>query len=147
MPKISTILLATLAMTVASGPSFAHAASAKPVTCSVKIDYKVNGALRYVYSKDFVVSPNAPFEDDFSTFTRERFFSATAREVSDGRTTVDVGYYNDVGVFEYVDLGTNVTVRNEREETTTGSSSYFTSLGTAGEHTTDYTLTCRETKD
>lgn len=147
MIRIRTVLLATLAMAAASAPAFVHADSVKPVSCSVKIDYKVNGALRYPYAQDFVVTPGTPFEHDFSTFTRERFFTATAREGADGRTTVDIGYYNDVGVFEYVDLGTSVTVRNEREETTTGTSSYYTSLGTAGEHTSEYTLACHVLKD
>lgn len=148
MSRFRTLLLASLAITAVAAPSFVRADNVKQIACSVKIDYLVNGALRFPYQKDFVVAPGAPFEHDFSTFVRSRFFTATARDIENGRSVIEIGYYNDVGVFEYAELGTSVTVRNDRaDETTTGSSSYFTSLGTAGEHTTDYTLTCHRLKD
>lgn len=147
MARFRLALLAAMAFAPVAVPSFTHAGPARPVSCTVQIDYKVNGALRYPYAKDFVVAPGVPFEHDFSSFTRERYLTATARDAGEGRIAVDLGYYNDVGVFEYVDLGASVTVLNDHDETVTGSNSSFTSLGAAGEHTTDYTLTCRRLED
>ena len=60
-----------------------------------------------------------------------------------GISTVMINYYNDVGVFTFVELGTTVAVRNNNDSfTSEGKSTFFTSLGTAGEHTTDYALSC-----
>ena len=54
----------------------------------------------------------------------------------------------DVDVFNAVDFGTVLKVKDESKgETQTGNSSFFTSApGAAGSHRTEYTLTCARAK-
>jgi len=136
-------LLAVAAVALLAAPA-GYAEAPRLVSCSVRIDYLVNGQPRVPYRKDFVVSPGDSWEDDFSTFTRERFFRATARS-EQGRTVVDVAYDNDLAPFEYASVETSVKLaEDEPARTVRGSQTAFTSLGTAGERTTAYTLTCRQ---
>ena len=126
--------------------SAGYADAPQVLSCSVRIDYRVNGQPRAPYRKDFTVTPGDPWEDDFSTFTRERFFRATAR-IEQGRTVVDVAYDNDLANFEYASLEASLKLgENEPVGTVRGTDTAFTSLGTAGERTTEYTLTCRHGK-
>lgn len=142
--RFALIVLAALAL---AAPSFGRTGSDRVVACTVRVDYRVDGALRYPYRKDFVVAPGGSFEDDFSGFVRQRYLTAAAHD-EDGRVVVEAGYSNDVGVFEYVEAGIRVRVPEDGSPgTATGKDSYFTNLGTAGEHTTEYSLTCRRADD
>jgi hypothetical protein len=135
-------LLAVVAVALLAAPA-GYADAPRLVSCSVRIDYLVNGQLRAPYREDFVVTPGDPWEDDFSTFTRERFFRATARS-EQGRTVVDVAYDSDLAPFEYASVEATVKLADdEPTRTVRGSQTAFTSLGTVGERTTEYTLTCR----
>ncbi len=113
------------------------------MACSVSVEYKRNNVSRLVYTKDFTVAPDAPFSDDFSTATRFRFFDATVARV-DGVPEVAAVFDADVDVFNAVDFGTVLKVKDESKgETQTGNSSFFTSAaGAAGSHRTEHTLTC-----
>lgn len=136
-------LLAILGVALLTVPA-GYADSPRLVSCSVRIDYRVNGEARAPYHKDFVVTPGDAWEDDFSTFTRERFFRATARQ-EQGRTVVDVAYDNDLAAFEYASIEATVKLADdEPARTVRGTQTAFTSLGTVGERTTEYTLTCRQ---
>lgn len=117
------------------------------MACSVSVEYKRNNVSRLVYTKDFTVAPDAPFSDDFSTATRFRFFDATVVRV-DGVPEVAAVFDADVDVFNAVDFGTVLKVKDESKgETQTGNSSFFTSAaGAAGSHRTEYTLTCARAK-
>lgn len=139
------VLLSCLAAPAfgASGPDPAG----DTMACTVDVVYKRSGTVRMTYTKDFLVAPDAPFTDDFSTATRFRFFDATVQRV-DGVPNVAVVFDADVDVFNAVDFGTVLKVRDESNgETQTGDSSFFTSVpGAAGSHRTDYTLTCKRAK-
>ena len=144
MNKATKILLASLAIAGLAAPLAGHAESIRTVACSVSIDYLANDVLRAPYQKDFVVTPGVTFQHDFSTFTRFRFFEASTK-LEGNRTVVSISYYNDVGVFEYVDMRTSLPMR-EDVESTSGSHTYWTELGIAGTHTTNWTLTCQRVK-
>lgn len=147
MSKSVKLLLAALAAVGLAAPIVANAAEARPVSCAVTVDYLLNNVVRAHYQKDFVVMPGVPYEDDFSTFTRFRFFDASTRLEND-KTVVYIGYYNDVGVFEAVDLRTKLVIHDDKpDDVTSGRHMYFTELGVAGDHTTDYTLACHRLKD
>jgi len=140
------LLFASISAGCLAIPFSAIAAQNDPVSCSVSIDYVLNGVLREHYQKEFVVDTATPFSDDFSTFTRFKFFDATTQKVS-GVSTVNIAYFNDVGVFNSVDFRTKLTLRDDRTETTDGSYTFFASLPGSASHTTNYTLTCKRVKD
>lgn len=125
----------------------ANASELRAVACSVSVDYSLNRVVRSTYHKDFVIALGVAFSDDFSTVTRFRFFDASTQLVN-GDTVVSISYFNDVGVFDSVDFGTTLTLRNGRDaETTTGSNSFFTSRPASAEHRTNYTLSCSRARD
>ena len=125
-------------------PINAQAAEPRNVACSVTVDYLLNDVVRAPYQRDFVIAPGVGFQDDFSTATRFRYLDASTRLEADGKTTtISFSYYNDVGVFEAIDFRTELKVRDDRvPQTTSGSHTYWSSLGEADNHTTDYTITC-----
>lgn len=130
-----------------SVPAYTHASQNGRLACSVSIDYVLNNVLRQSYQKDFVIDPNTPFSDDFSTATRFRFFDASTTRQS-GDSVVTISYFNDVGVFTAVDFRTTLTMRDDKDgETISGSHTFFTSIGAVGNHTTNYTLTCQRAQD
>ena len=145
MKSFIRLMLVALAAVQLTGPSAVHAAQVRAVSCTVAIDYLFNDVLRAPYQKTFVVDPGAVFEDDFSTFTRFRIFDAWTHLDETGNTVVEISYFNDVGVFDSIDLRTRLTL-HEDAETISGSHSYFTSQGVAGERTTNHTLTCSRLK-
>ena len=129
-------------------PMTVNAAEPHSMSCVVSIDYLLNGVVRAPYHKEFVVNPGEVFEDDFSTVTRFRFFTASTRLDDAGKTIVNVSYYNDVGVLEAVDFSTELTIHNENNgETDSWSHTYWSSTGIAGNHTTEYSITCKRFKD
>jgi hypothetical protein len=146
MSKLLKMLMLSITAAGIAAPIAVNASELRSVSCSVTINYLVNDVLRAPYQKDFILTPGAVFTDDFSTVTRFRFFDA-ATHLDDGDTVVTISYFNDVGVFEFVDFRTRLKIRDDgKVETNSGTHTYFTSLGTAGEHTTDYTLACARLK-
>jgi hypothetical protein len=140
------LLLVSVTAAVIAAPIAVNASELRTVACSVTINYLVNDVVRAPYQKDFVLTPDAAFTDDFSTVTRFRFFDA-ATHLDDGDTVVTISYFNDVGVFEFVDFRTQLKIRDDgKVETNSGAHTYFTSLGAAGEHTTEYMLACARLK-
>lgn len=117
------------------------------MSCQVSVTYKRSNVLRLTYEKDFLVSPDAPYTDDFSNSIRFRFFDATVQRVN-GIPEVSVVFDADVDTFNAVDFGTTLKVKDESNgETQTGNNTFFTSVpGAAGSHRTDYTLTCKRAK-
>lgn len=142
MSKMRSWLLGLLAVSCLL-PVGAQARAPRSAACSVSIDYLLNTTLRSAYQKDFVVEPGVVFEDDFSTAVRFRYLDAWSTVAADGKTTtVSIAYYNDIGVLDFIDLRTEVTLDDKDARTSTGQSSYWSSVGIAGEHITKYTLTC-----
>lgn len=139
--------LALLAAAALGAPAVATAEDLRSVACSVQVDYLLNNVLRSTYQRDFTVSPGVPYSEDFSTAVRFRFFDASTTLEADKSYRVTISYYNDVGVFDFVDFGTELTLREDRvSETNRASHSYFTSIGSPGERTTNWTLTCTRVK-
>lgn len=117
------------------------------MSCTISVEYKRSNVSRLVYTREFLVSPTAPFTDDFSTATRLRFFDATVARI-DNEPHVAVVFDADVDVFNAVQFGTTLKVHDENKgDTQSGHNSFFTSVpGAAGSHRTDYTLTCMRAK-
>jgi len=147
--KTSQLILGSILAAGLVTPTNAHAAELRSVACTVSVNYLLDGVVRAPYQKDFVITPGVVFEDDFSTITRFRIFNASSRLEADNKTTtVSISYFNDVGVFESIDFNTELKLPNGRTpETTSGSHTYWSSLGVAGNHTTSYALTCQVQKD
>jgi len=147
MSNMMKILMAAAAVASIGTSPATNAGEPRGVTCTVTLTYMLNGTVRAPYANVFTVLDGATFEDDFSTATRFRFFTATARPEADKSVTVMISYYNDVGVFEAVDFTTQVRVADDRAPVTnSGSHTYWSSLGVAGDHTTDYSFTCQRVK-
>ncbi len=150
MSHATRLFLGTvLALATALSPRAAHAAEPKSATCSVQVDYLVNGVNRSTYTNQFTVAPGVNFSDDFSSVTRFRFFGASATLSGDRKSlSIVLSYYNDVGVFETVDFSTTLVVRDDRlPQTAATTHTYFSSLGAAGNHTTQYAFTCQVDKN
>lgn len=130
-------------------PGEAQAREPRTLACSVSIEYLLNGTLRSTYAKDFTVAPGVPFSDDASTAIRFKFFDAFAAVAADGKSTdVGVSYFADTGALESVDFRTDLNVRKGKEPATTAATStYWSSVGVAGEHTTKWSLTCSTLDD
>jgi hypothetical protein len=125
-------------------PSLAQAAQGNTfsLNCSVAIDY-VNGTVSEPYRKDFVVGSGVAFADDFSTPIRQKRFVASAARQA-GNLVVAIDYFNDVGVFHSVAFSTQLALREGRNiDSTSGSHVFSTSIGVPGNHTTNYTLSCK----
>ena len=130
-----------LAVALAS-PVPAAAAGLMRASCSVSVDYLLNGTLVESYARDFTVEEGTPFQDDFSTPTREKGFSATVGR-SAGKPTVVMNYFNDVGVFTSIMVDTSVAILKAAPTASTGRHTFSTSQGVAGNHLTTYTLHCQ----
>lgn len=114
------------------------------MACTISVEYKRSNVSRLVYARDFVVGPNSPYTDDFSTATRLRFFDATVARV-DNMPQVAVVFDADVDTFNSVQFGETLKVRDASNgETQSGHNTFFSSVaGASGSHRTDYTLTCK----
>jgi hypothetical protein len=124
-------------------------ASVQALTCTAAVDYvrtEQDGTVvdTESYDKEFLVEPGVPFEDDFSTPTRFKLFTASAEQVRN-KTIVTMTYFSDVGTFESVDFASRLTLVGARNtETTSGDFTFSTSLEPAsGHYSVDYALTCR----
>jgi len=150
MSKLLKLLVASFAGVVFSFPALAESGTNianDTMSCSIAVEYLRNNAVRLTYAKDFEVSPVAPYSDDFSNAIRFRFFDAKVERVN-GVPEVSVIFDADVDVFNAVDFGTTLKVKDESNgETLSGNTSFFTSVpGAAGSHRTNYTLTCKRAK-
>ncbi len=144
MFKFIKLLVISYSLIVVCMPLQGRANEPVKVSCSVTVDYVLNGVLAQTYQKDFIVEPGAGFADDFSTPTRFREF--TASTVMDaGKTVVGITYFNDVGVFNSIDFSTKLTLHKKGVTgATSGSHTFTTTLGVPSQqqHTTNYTLSC-----
>lgn len=141
------ILCAMAAAAVSLLPSTVSTVAADqfdPMQCSVKVEYSLNNTVRLLYERDFVVGPDATYSDDFSTFTRFRFFDALLTQ-EDNVPVVNIAFDSDVSVFSGVAFRADLKVVDETHGSTTkGVNEFFTSAtGAAGSHRTKYDLTCR----
>ena len=95
-----------------------------------------------VYHKEFVLQEGVTlFEDDFSTRTRFKFFTATLHR-NNGENTVTINWYADVTVFNSVDFNTSVTLADgNKRGKVTGDDTVYTSNGST---TTNFSLSCVE---
>ena len=142
-----------LRLSIAMGLSLAAfgtaTASDRPdaMNCSVTVTYALSGVPRLTYAKEFTVTTDAPFSDDFSTATRIRWFDASLA-LEDGTPVVSMQFDADVSTFNAVSVSASLKVKDERHgETESGSNSFYSSVpGAAGAHKTDYTLTCWRTE-
>ena len=147
MSSIKKIAFATLSAVGLFASAVSHAAQNDPVGCTVTVNYTLNGVLRESYQNSFVVDTVTPFSDDFSTFTRFKFFDATTTK-KQGVSTVKIAYFNDVGVFNSVDFTAQLSLREDRSESTEGDYTFYTSVVNSGtaRHNTSYSLTCHRIK-
>ena len=133
---------AAVAALALATPNAANAAERIRLGCNVAVTYAFNGTVQETYAKDFVVEGGVAFSDDFSTSLRQKSFTANAvREASSVVVTID--YFNDVGVFHSVGLTGRLAMNGQNQASTSGTNFFSTSLGVAGNHSTDYTLVCR----
>ena len=150
MSTLPRLLAACAAAVCLTTPAIATAGVTR-VACSVSVDYTRNGAVGHAYRKDFVVTDETPYFDDFSSATRVRQFGATVSR-NGGDSVVSIDYFNDVGVFTAVGFNTSLTVNGSGNagRSTSGSHSTYVTNSAApavvgGTHTTTYTLTCNRT--
>ncbi len=122
------ISMMTLSFILASN---AHAAQSESVSCSVAV---IGSA---TYTKTFVVQPDAPFFDDFSTFVRFKDFSAQMETVADV-TTVTIDYYADISAFNSIEFGTTLTIPNNHHIVSSNGRTGFSS--NSGNGSASYTI-------
>ena len=147
MSKVHCLLIASLAAVSLVSPMAAVAAENDPMACVVTVDYSLNNVSRLSYTKAFVVGPEAPFSDDFSTATRLRSFDASL-SVESGDPVVSATFFADVSTFNGVGFQASLRVRDEAHGETTSVRNYFYSsvTGAAGTHVTTYSMTCERAK-
>lgn len=95
-----------------------------------------------VYHQEFILKDGVTFfEDDFSTRTRFKFFTATL-QTNNGDNTVAINWFADVTVFNSVDFNTSVILANgDKSGQVAGNNTVYTSNGST---TTTFTLSCVE---
>lgn len=148
MTRMTSSLTLSLAAAVGMAWPMVARADNVAVTCSVAVDYLRNGNLQEQYRKGFVVEQGVQFVDDFSTPARFKRFTANVAR-SSGDTTVTIDYFSDVGVFHAVGVTTQLSIRGGGGvDAASGSQNFSASNNVVpgsvgGNHTTNYTLTCR----
>lgn len=146
MSKSLCLLAASLA--VLAFPQKALAGPNDTLACSISVEYRLNSTVALTFVRDFTVSPTAPYSENWSTPTRFRFFDASVTDVA-GTPVVSIIWDADVSVFNTVDFGAQLKVRNPSSgETTSGDQAFFTSGPTGGTaHRTSYSLTCARARN
>lgn len=147
MFNVRKFMPAVAAALIIAVPSLASAASGNgnttPQACTIHVEYAQANTVRLTYDKAFVVSPDAPFSDDFSTATRFRFFDAWATVDDRGIPVVSVSWDADINVFNAMAFQANLTVTDQTHgETTQGRAGFFGS--SVGSNTATYFLTCQK---
>ena len=127
-----------------SVPSLAGA-----LTCSVTVEYVLTSQDGQVidtetYESAFAIRPGMDFEDDFSTPTRFKLFTASMQQGQD-KAVVKITYFNDVSTFNSVEFNTQmVLVNGQSTESTSGAQTFSTSSEPlSGHYSTSYQLSCR----
>jgi hypothetical protein len=125
-----------------------NAEDLRSVSCSVHVDFLFNNVLRGTYQRDFVVAPGVDYDEDISRPPLHfGFYHASTTLEAEKSYVVAITYDNDVGVFDWVQFSTLLTLRQDRlSETNQGAHRYFTSQGASGERATNWTLTCTRVK-
>lgn len=144
MTRTKRLILGALAAAAVAAPTAAHARGPRTISCSADVQYLLNNTLRNSYTRTFTVTPEVPFSEDLSNAIRFKFIDAIATLEPDGRTTnVKFLYYADVSAIESADFGTDLKVPGDKKPVTTSAdSTYWSSFGVAGNHTTKWSLTC-----
>ncbi|MCA9552309.1 MAG: hypothetical protein KC933_19900 [Myxococcales bacterium] len=132
---------ATLALVTGVYLRGAEARAPSVATCTVTVEHRLNNNLTSSYSSSFSVQAGQPFDDDRSTATRQKTFSAT---LQDGAVpVVSIDYFEDVSVFDAVSVGTTLELpRRGTTYTTSGRNGFFTSNPSSANHITSYSLAC-----
>jgi hypothetical protein len=154
MKNLNSLLVSSIMVAGFAVSMNVNAAEPVGVSCSISVDYLKNGALVESYQKVFEVNPGASFSDDFSTPTRQKSFTASTL-LDAGKTVVGINYFNDVGVFDSVELSTKLTLHKVGVlESTSGSQTFSTSSFPQGgglavnvRHDVNYSLTCKHLKN
>lgn len=149
MRKTSRLVLGALAATALMAPGSAHARAPRTIACSVSVNYLLNNTLRSSYVRDFTVVPGTPFSEDLSNAIRFKYVDAVATLDADGKSTdVAFSFYADVSAIESADFRTDLQVSNDKTPaTTSATSTYWSSFGVPGNHTTRWSLTCAALDD
>lgn len=146
MSKLMNALLIAAAATALSSPAMAASGSGNEgndtMACDITVEHMRGNVISLTYTRDFVVSPSAPYSDDFSTATRFRFFDATVERI-DGSPVVTFVFDADVDVFNSVNFGSALKIRDENKGDSLGGTSSFFGSGTTGSHRSFYSLTCK----
>ncbi len=144
MSNVRKCVLAVMAALAIGAPSAARAASSNdPQLCSINVEYAQGNVVRLTYQKQFTVSVDKPFSDDFSTATRFRFFDAWVTVDARGIPVVAVSWDADVNVFNAMAFQANLTVTDQTHgESTQGRAGFFGS--SVGSNTANYFLTCQK---
>ncbi|MGE3844052.1 MAG: hypothetical protein AB7I50_20970 [Vicinamibacterales bacterium] len=142
MLKVTPFLMAAVAATFVAVPTVSHAAQLDPMQCSVSVQHRINNTVVLNYVKDFVVGVDSPFNDNFSSATRFRFFDAFLTS-ENGTPIVRIAFDSDVSVFNAVTFGASLKVHDETHgETASGDQGFFGGAG-VGSNRTNWTLTCQ----
>lgn len=144
MSNVRKFVLVVMAALAIGAPSVARAASSNdPQLCTINVEYAQGNVVRLMYQKQFTVSVDQPFSDDFSTATRFRFFDAWATVDARGIPVVSVSWDADVNVFNAMAFQANLTVTDQSHgESTQGRAGFFGS--SVGSNTANYFLTCQK---
>lgn len=144
MTRTKRFILGALAAAAFVVPMTAYAGGPKPVSCSADVQYLLNNTVRSSYARTFTVAPGTPFSEDLSNAIRFKWIDAIATLEPDGKTTnVRFMFYADVSAIESADFSTDIEVPGDKKPvTTSASSTYWSSFGVAGNHTTKWSITC-----
>ena len=149
MTATSRFLAIALNAFLMGSSGFATAQQQSALSCSVTVDYVLTAQDGTVidtesYQNMFVLQPGADFEDDFSTPTRFKLFTASMQQ-GPNRAVVTISYFNDVSTFNTVEFNTQLSLLNgQATESLAGAQAFSTSTAPlSGHYTTTYALTCR----
>lgn len=142
MSKVSSFVMAAIVAAVVAAPTGARAAQLDNMSCSVNVEHRVNNTVVLTYTRSFVVGVDAPFNDNFSSATRFRFFDAFLT-YDNGTPIVRIAFDADVTVFNAVTFGASLKVHDETHgETATGDQGFFGGAG-VGSNRTNWGLFCQ----
>jgi hypothetical protein len=122
----------------------AQAGRGPVLNCSISVTYEHTQGSTVLntetYTRNFSLSEASPYFEDFSTVARQKSFGASVR-TERGNTVVNADFFADVGTFSAVAFSTQAAEAGG-VVSAAGSQGYFTSLGIAGNHTTQHQLLC-----
>jgi hypothetical protein len=149
MTTSTKLFAVALILSSMSTQSLAAVPARGVLTCAVTVDYVLTAQDgtpidTETYEHAFIIQPGVSFEDDFSTPTRVKLFTASVQQ-GQNRAVVTITYFNDVSTFNSVEFNTQMAIVNgQTGESTSGSQTFSTSSAPlSGHYTTSYDLTCR----